>query len=667
MNVPAQLALILIPLFPLAGFLANGLLGRRMGRNTGGKIACLMPLLSFICSVGVIVDLCDHWPHVSAHLFQWMSVGGFTINFGLEADSLTAVMLLVVTGVGTLIHIYSLGYMAKDEGWHRYFAYLNLFMFMMLILVTADSLPLMFVGWEGVGLCSYLLIGFWYTDLAKSAAGMKAFIVNRIGDLGFILGIFTIWSLTAAVGSQRGISGGSMSFGGLWRSLIGLGYGYGYGHPVVPSGVFAGWEEGSVITLACLLLFAGAIGKSAQIPLYIWLPDAMAGPTPVSALIHAATMVTAGVYMVARLHWLFAISEVAMTVIAIVGAATALWAALQAMTQTDIKKVLAYSTVSQLGYMFLALGAGAVSAAMFHLTTHAFFKALLFLGAGSVITACHHEQDLRRLGGLRRRMPITYLTMVIGALALAGLPLMSGMISKDEILWRTLFKGLDKPSSLFFVLWICAQATAVLTAFYAFRLIALTFHGKTRMESGAYEHVHESPRVMTVPLMVLAFLAAAGGLLNWPAAFGGSHRPLFSRIIGDGLSESIADRYHSPEMVALWLSMGLAVVTIFVTSRYASRKPLLLQRPGNFLGRMFFDIPAAVDSVTESAARLTVGGARLCWHLGDRLMINGFIGSLTEGVKGWAEALRRLHAGLVNVYALAVALGAAILLWWLIF
>jgi NADH-quinone oxidoreductase subunit L len=481
-----QLLFAILLAAPLVGFLFNGLRFKNPNYVLAGSVASGAAIISFICSA-LLVFLLIQMPvgegrFLRVHFFEWMAVGEFKANAAFLVDQISAIMILVITGVGSLIHIFSVGYMSHDERPSKYFAYLNLFLFNMLLLVLGDNLIVMFVGWEGVGLCSYLLIGFWFTDKEKSAAGMKAFITNRIGDAGFLLGIFLLFATF-----------GSVEFSQLSHLL--------------PATAETGWS--GPITLACLFLFIGATGKSAQIPLYVWLPDAMAGPTPVSALIHAATMVTAGVYMMVRLSAVFVLAPQAMMVVAIVGALTALLAATIGMTQWDIKKVLAYSTVSQLGYMVLAVGVGAFMPAMFHLMTHAFFKALMFLGSGSVIHAMHHEQDIRKMGGLKRYMPITYWTFVIGWVAIIGLPPFAGFFSKDEILWHAF--NLPKVGPLF---WIVGALTAAATAFYMTRLMAFVFWGKPRFSSES--HPHESPLSMTLPLIVLAILSVIGGWIGIP-------------------------------------------------------------------------------------------------------------------------------------------------------
>ncbi len=483
--------LYLIPLLPFIGFLINGLLLGKLSKPIVSIIACGSVFISFIISLFAFLELTNLAPSariLEQTLFTWIKSGNnFEVSFGYMLDPLSAIMILVVTGVGFLIHVYSIGYMSHDPGYSRFFTYLSLFMFSMLTLVLADNFLLMFVGWEGVGLCSYLLIGFWFHKKSATDAGKKAFIINHIGDFGFLLGMFIIfWQV------------GSLNF-----------------VDVVARAPEVFVYGSALVTAACLLLFVGAMGKSAQIPLYVWLPDAMEGPTPVSALIHAATMVTAGVYMLVRTNVLFSMAPDALFVVACVGAATAFFAATIGLAQNDIKRVLAYSTVSQLGYMFLACGVAAYTAGVFHLMTHAFFKALLFLGAGSVIHGMSDEQDMRYMGGLKKYMPITFMTMFIATFAISGIPGFSGFFSKDEILWKS-FSSQMHGSVIF---WVIGVVTAALTAFYMFRLIYLTFYGKERMSKEVKSHIHESPKTMTIPLMILAVLSVVGGWIGLPHLF----------------------------------------------------------------------------------------------------------------------------------------------------
>jgi NADH-quinone oxidoreductase subunit L len=473
----------LIPALPLLGAAVNGLLLRRARTQAVSVVGCGSVGLSFLLAVVAMADLVS-LPEASrlihARYFTWIAAGDLAAPFGLRFDPLSAVMTLVVSGVGFLIHLYSVGYMRGDRGYGRYFAYLNLFTFAMLLLVLADNFLLMFVGWEGVGLCSYLLIGFWFEKQSATDAGKKAFLVNRVGDFAFLIGLFLIFRQMGTFDFDTINAHASEAL------------------------------TGPMATLICLLLFAGATGKSAQIPLYVWLPDAMEGPTPVSALIHAATMVTAGVYLVARSSELFVLAPAALEAVAIIGGVTAFFAATIALVQTDIKRVLAYSTISQIGYMFLGAGVGAFSSSIFHLMTHAFFKALLFLGAGSVIHALSGEQDLRRMGGLARRLPRTHATFFVASLAIAGVAPLAGFFSKDAILGAVYASGHR-------FLWFLGITTAMLTAFYIFRLYFLAFGGgEERLEPHAKAHLHESPHVMTIPLMALAVLSAVGGFLNVP-------------------------------------------------------------------------------------------------------------------------------------------------------
>ncbi|MDQ3052169.1 MAG: NADH-quinone oxidoreductase subunit L [Bacteroidota bacterium] len=495
----------LIPVLPLLGFLINGIGNKNIPRAASGWLASLTVLGSFIISAGLFFQLLsDSNVVVQADYFQWMHAGAFDLNFGFLVDRLSIIMLLVITGVGFLIHVYSIGYMSHEPDYARYFAYLNLFVFFMLLLVLGSSYVLMFVGWEGVGLCSYLLIGFWFKNQNYNDAAKKAFIMNRIGDLGFLLGMFLIFQ----------------TFGSLEYDIV------------FASASQLPFNE-PVLTAITLLLFVGAIGKSAQLPLYTWLPDAMAGPTPVSALIHAATMVTAGIYMVVRSNVLYIMAPFSSEIIAVVGLVTAIMAALIGLKQTDIKKVLAYSTVSQLGFMVVALGTGAYTTALFHVVTHAFFKALLFLGAGSVIHAMGGEQDVRRMGGLKKALPVTHFTFLIGTLAIAGAPPFAGFFSKDEILANAYIHS----PLMFAVLAI----TAIITAVYMFRLYFLTFHGTFRGTRHQEEHLHESPSTMTIPLIILAVLSTVGGFIGMPEIF---HVPHFLSDFMRPIT-TLADSYHT--------------------------------------------------------------------------------------------------------------------------
>src|SRR6266566_3668842 len=541
-----NLNLWLIPVLPLIGAALNGLFGKRLTRQAVVTVALAFSGTAFGLALFVAVRFSTlELPHVET-VAQWIRAGNFRADFAFYLDQLSLVMLLVVTGVGFLIHIYSVGYMWEEGGFYRFFSYLNLFMFFMLTLVLANNYLLMFIGWEGVGLASYLLIGFFFLRDSAAAAGKKAFIVNRIGDFGFLIALFLLIKHF-----------GSLNFEQLFKSIS-----------VLP----AETTEAGLLTSIGLLLMVGAAGKSAQIPLYVWLPDAMGGPTPVSALIHAATMVTAGVYMVARSNALFVLAPNAMKTVAIIGALTAIFAASIGLVQNDIKRVLAYSTVSQLGYMFLALGVGAFAAGVFHVFTHAFFKALLFLGSGSVIHAMSGEQDMRNMGDLHRRIPVTHWTMFIATFAIAGIPPFAGFFSKDEILWQ----AWSSEKGAYWYLWLISYITALMTAFYMFRLMFLTFHGRPRMSHEAEHHIHESPKSMTGPLVVLAFFCLFAGFLGWPHSLGGKNRferflePVFAKeahvLASEGEAGQLAagtkeeEHTSGTEYFLMFLSVGAAVV-----------------------------------------------------------------------------------------------------------
>jgi len=522
-SVPNINLAVLVPALPLLGFLITGLAYKRLKHNQAGIIASVMVGLSFLISVALFFVLRNSGQNsATVTLFNWITIGNMNIPFAFLIDHLSLTMMLIVTGVGTLIHIYSIGYMHGDDRVNSFFAQMNLFTFSMLLLVMGANYLVLFIGWEGVGLCSYLLIGFWFKNPTYNYAARKAFVMNRIGDLGFILGIILLFFTFKSV-----------SFSEIFTQAATMQVG------------------APVITLITILLLVGAVGKSAQIPLYTWLPDAMAGPTPVSALIHAATMVTAGIYMIARSSILYNLAPITLNVIIVIGMATAIFAAIIGLRQNDIKKVLAYSTVSQLGYMFLALGLGAYSTGVFHVTTHAFFKALLFLGAGSVIHAMGGEQDIRKMGGLRKKMPLTYLTFLAATLAISGIPPFSGFFSKDMILTKAFEHNI--------VLYVLALGTALITCFYMFRLLYLVFFGEQRM---ADVHPHESPKVMTVPLMILSVLSVFGGFLNIPSLFGGnlSFSTYLDSAVVSKTSEEIS---HTTEIGMIILSIVLLAVVIY--------------------------------------------------------------------------------------------------------
>jgi len=528
----SNLLVALIPVLPLLSFLIIGLNYKRINKNLTSWLACGTVFLSFVLSFMAFMQVKSSGVNIEIQLFEWIATQKFSVGFSFLIDPLSALMLLIVTGVSFLIHVYSIGYMSHDEGFNRFFSYMNLFVFSMLILVLGSNYLMMFIGWEGVGLCSYLLIGFWFKNTDYNNAAKKAFIMNRIGDLGFLLGMFLIY-----------VTFGSLDF----KTVFSLAASYPVGSTVLVS--------------ATLLLFIGAIGKSAQIPLFTWLPDAMAGPTPVSALIHAATMVTAGVYMIARSQAIYVLAPFTMNVIAIVGIVTALVAATIAIYQNDIKKVLAYSTVSQLGYMFVGLGVGAFTGAMFHLTTHAFFKALLFLAAGSVIHALGGEQDIRKMGGLRKYLPITFMVFLIATIAISGIPPFSGFFSKDEILVHAFAQNK--------LIWALGFFTSLLTAFYMFRLLFLTFNRTFRGTSEQQHHLHESPKVMTIPLIILAILSLIGGIIGIPEIMGGHHalqqflNPVFNST-GETLELS-----HSTEWILIASTVaGAFIMIIFAWVRF---------------------------------------------------------------------------------------------------
>ncbi len=529
---------LLVPLLPLIGFIINGLAGKRLPKSITGWIASLAVLGSFICSVSIFNAL-DATNSINIDLFNWITFGNTSIAFGLQVDSLTTTMLLVVSGIGFLIHLYSIGYMHDDEGFTRFFTYLNLFIFFMLILIMGNNYLMMFIGWEGVGLCSYLLIGFWFKNDAYNDAAKKAFVMNRIGDLGFLLGMFFML-----------FHFGTLDFDGVANAAAGLD------------------SNHILIVTITLLLFVGAMGKSAQIPLYTWLPDAMAGPTPVSALIHAATMVTAGIYMVVRSNVLFALAPHTLDVVLITGVATSVFAAVIGLMQNDIKKVLAYSTVSQLGLMFAALGLGAFSSGMFHVVTHAFFKALLFLGSGSVIHALHGEQDIRKMGGLGKYIKITYFTFLIGSLAISGIPPFAGFFSKDEILAKAFEQN---P-----LVWGILSISAMMTAFYMFRLVYLTFNGNFRGTEETKKHIHESPAIMTTPLVILAILSIVGGFMGLPAVLGFTHRfAAYLSHVTDASKEFLPHAHHLSHateyaLIATAIIAAIAAI-LYARNQYVSK------------------------------------------------------------------------------------------------
>jgi NADH-quinone oxidoreductase subunit L len=635
---------------PLAGFLVNGALSLRRSPAKTAVSAVGVGVLaaSFLVAAGIFLELWRHPPHdpIIVRLWRWLPAGALQIDFAFQVDQLSTVMLLIVTGVGSLIHLFSVGYMKEDPGYARYFAYLNLFVVFMLVLVLGSSFPVMFIGWEGVGLCSYLLIGFWFSDKANADAGKKAFIVNRIGDFGFLVAMFLIWN-----------SLGTLTFTGMVEkapAVLGVGSG--------------------LVTAITLFLFLGCTGKSAQIPLYTWLPDAMAGPTPVSALIHAATMVTAGVYLVVRTNVLFAMAPVSSTVVAGIGALTALFAATIGLKQYDIKKVLAYSTVSQLGYMFLGVGTGAYASGLFHLTTHAFFKALLFLGAGSVIHAMHHAyhathahadaQDMRNMGGLKQYMPITFWLMLIATLAIAGIPPFSGFFSKDEILAAAFARGESNP--MYYLFYGMGVLAALLTAFYMARLMTMTFLGENRTGERERSHLHDAHWIMTGPLVVLGVLSAVGGILNLPPLVGGG-AALEHWIEPVTAPAAAFFRLEMPHGATEFFLVGAAVLIgaagLVAGWKATLRRPALpaAEAPADTgLARVLYR-KYYVDEIYDALiVRPTVWLSRfVLWKGVDQGMVDGAAvngtAKLSRGL-GWLGS--RLQTGQVGVYVVLFLVGA---------
>jgi NADH-quinone oxidoreductase subunit L len=631
----------IIPLLPLLGSAINGLFGAKWPNKYVNMAAIGSTGLSFLLALEAVREFFDSGQVLfRKEYFTWIAAGNFRAGFDLQMDQLTVVMMLVVTGVGWLIHIYATGYMAHEGGYYRFFSYLNLFMFFMLILVLAANYVLLFVGWEGVGLSSYLLIGFYFLKKSASDAGKKAFIVNRIGDFGFMLGMFLLFRTFH-----------TLDFTTLFQAASN------------PAWTSEGWGHFGTFTVACLLLFMGACGKSAQLPLYVWLPDAMEGPTPVSALIHAATMVTAGVYVVARSHVLFAHSETALVVVAIVACATAFFAATIGLVQTDIKKVLAYSTVSQLGYMFLACGVGAFSAGIFHLMTHAFFKALLFLAAGSVIHAMGGEQDMNRMGGLSKKIRWTYGTMLIATLAITGIPPLAGFFSKDAILLGAYQIPGGHP------LYAVGLLTALLTSFYMFRLIFLTFHGKQRYDDHKV-HVHESPWSMLGPLVVLAVLSVVGGWVAAPAFLGGPDyfanflSPVFGgRESVEVLGEAAA---HTLELTLAFVAVGAAL------AGWGVAYWLYLVRPEKANGLAKSMAPAYrtllnkyyVDELYDAVIVKPLAwiSTNVLWKVVDVEAIDGTVNGIAGGATAIGDGVRHAQSGNTRSYAVWVVVGALVLL-----
>lgn len=631
MNISSILAISLI--VPLIGFMINFAFGNKMPKGLVGIIGCGTILISLIMNCMLFSNALAG--PVTQNYFNWIHAGSFSVDFSFLIDRLSVMMLLIITGVGFLIHVYSIGYMHDDEAYFRYFAYLNLFVFFMQMLVTGSNYLIAFIGWEGVGLCSYLLIGFWYKNSSYNNAAKKAFIMNRIGDLGFLLGIFWIFNQFGSVNFKE-VFAGAQGF------------------------ILSNNYNDTVIIFITVLLFVGAIGKSAQIPLYTWLPDAMAGPTPVSALIHAATMVTAGIYIIVRSHILFSLAPFTQDIIAIVGIATAFFAATIGLAQNDIKKVLAYSTVSQLGYMFVALGVGAYGSGMFHLMTHAFFKALLFLCAGSVIHAMGGEQDMRVMGGLRKKLPITFITMLTGTLAISGLPPFAGFFSRDEIL----AKAYEHSP----VLWVIGLITAVITATYMFRMLFLTFYGEFRGDAHQESHLHESPPTMTLPLIILAGLSIVGGFVGIPEIFGGKHvlNEYFAPIFADiaTVPKSGVELSHSMEFILMGLSVGLVLVAIFMAARMFILKSAAGMEDENQKG--FTKLLAHKYYVDEFYDTVIVKPAD--WFSGiiykflELDFIDGIVNGVGKAATTTGKTVRKLQTGHIGFYLFAMVVSIIILL-----
>lgn len=612
----------LVPLFPLIGFLINGIGWRIMPKSAGGAIGSIAILASFIVSLGIFFEVKSTGATTIVHLFDFIQSGKLYIPFSFQVDALSSLFLLIITGIGFLIHVYSTSYMHDDEGMVKYFAFLNLFVFSMLLLVLGANYLIMFIGWEGVGLCSYLLIGFWFKNRDYTNAAKKAFIMNRIGDLGFLVGMLMILF-------HFGTLTYTDFFGNLQSSDVAISH--------------------NMYNWIAICLFIGAMGKSAQIPLYTWLPDAMAGPTPVSALIHAATMVTAGIYMIARSSALYNLAPLAQNLVGIIGLATAILAASIAIKQYDIKKVLAYSTVSQLGFMFLALGMGAYTTAVFHVMTHAFFKALLFLGSGSVIHAMGGEQDIRKMGGLNKHMRITGITFLIGCLAIAGIPGFSGFFSKDEILAATYAHS---P-----VMYYLALGAALMTAFYMFRLYFLTFTGSFRGTDEQHHHLHESPAAMTIPLIVLAFFAIVGGYVGLPPVISEHHS--LNSFLGSVVSNfGEHELSHATEWMLMGLSSGLVIIMIIIA--YAvNKKPNFAPNTGlaKTLENKWY-VDELYDAVIVNPLQKLSG---LLDRFAERMGIDGLVNGVGKTVRWGSDRVRLLQSGQVGFYIFVMVIGMTLL------
>ncbi|MCJ7934715.1 MAG: NADH-quinone oxidoreductase subunit L [Chryseobacterium sp.] len=623
-----------IVLLPLLGFLINGLFGKNLPKILVGSLATAMVFGSFCIAVSLFMNFNSESQPVIVKAFEWFRVNGVQINFGFQIDQLSLMMVMIITGIGSLIHLYSIGYMSHDKGFYKFFTYLNLFIFSMLLLVMGSNYLILFIGWEGVGLCSYLLIGFWYTNEEYGKAARKAFIMNRIGDLALLIGIFMIASQTNAV-DYLSVAENASKFE----------------------------LDGTVIIFITASLFIGATGKSAQVPLYTWLPDAMAGPTPVSALIHAATMVTAGIYLVVRSNFLFTLAPTVQGGILFIGFLTAALAGFYALRQNDIKKVLAYSTVSQLGFMFIALGLGAYTTAMFHVMTHAFFKALLFLGAGSVIHAMSNEQDMRFMGGLKKYIPLTHATFLIGTLAISGFPLLSGMISKDEILVAAFAKN---P-----VYWVILFALAAMTATYMFRLYYLTFHGEFRGTEEQKHHLHESPSNMTLPLIVLAILSVIGGFINLPHFIGHGHyaklmewlKPVLTEQSYSQMEATLSGVPFNTEMILLAATVIMFFsVWFIVRNTYLGKKKMAVAEE-NYTGWEKLSAKKLyVDELYNALIVKTVEGLGRGGKMFDKGILDRFVNFVGDGAEDSGKAMKRVQNGNVETYILIMSLAVGIIL-----
>lgn len=623
-----------IVLLPLAGFLINGLFGKMLPKNVVGGIATLVVFAAFCIASYLFFNFDNTSQPVIVRAFEWFRVNGIQVNFSFQIDQLSLMMIMIITGIGSLIHLYSIGYMSHDKGFHRFFAYLNLFVFMMLLLVMGSNYIILFIGWEGVGLCSYLLIGFWFKNKEYGKAARKAFIMNRIGDLGLLMGIFMIAFHTNA-----------------------------FDYLSVAQNASKFELDGSVIIFICAALFIGATGKSAQVPLYTWLPDAMAGPTPVSALIHAATMVTAGVYLVVRSNFLYVLAPTVMDGILFIGLLTAAVAAFYAMRQNDIKKVLAYSTISQLGFMVVALGVGAYTAAMFHLMTHAFFKALLFLGSGSVIHAMDGEQDMRFMGGLKDKIKITHITFLIGTFAIAGMPLFSGMISKDEIMVAAWAKN---P-----VFWVILFLIAAMTAAYMFRLYYLTFHGQFRGTEEQKHHLHESPLNMTVPLMVLAVLSVVGGFINLPHFIGHGHYSKLQEWLSPVLVENAKSQLEanlkgvsvSTEYILMAVTVAMFFAVWFIIRNIYVNKGKLPVAEEEYTGWERLSAKKLyVDELYNALFVRTVEGLGRGGKMFDNNVLDKVVDFVGDGAEESGKSMKKLQNGNVENYVLVMSLAIGIIL-----